>query len=146
MKLLAPLLLSERRSIFLSAGGAIPSTAAPCDAPAAFAQATNKNAMYGLTFAVTPDEFCDWTLPMPDNWNLGAVTAKFYWTAPAGALSGTVIWEMAGAAYGDDDTLDVALGTAGSATDTIIALNDLHISNLTGDIVVGGTPAIGDLV
>ncbi len=139
--------LAPRESIYLSAGGAIPSIVA-CSAPASFqVGATNKVSMYGLGFATSPDQFADWSFPMPNNWDGGTVTAQFYWTAAAGTVSGTTIFKLAARVFPDSDSLDQAMGTAVGATDTILALDDLHKSPETTAITVAGTaPAGGDWI
>jgi len=81
---------------------------------------------------------------LPNNWGGGTVTAKFFWTAATS--SGSVVWRLSSRAFGDDDALDQAMGTAQSVTDTYIAASDLHISAATSAITIGGTPAAGKAV
>ncbi|WP_396275068.1 hypothetical protein [Hyphomonas sp.] len=76
---------------------------------------------------------------MPSNYNNGTITARFYWTASTG--SGAVVWGCQGRAFGDDDALDQASGTAQTVTDTLLATNDMHVSGATSAITIAGTPA-----
>lgn len=97
-----------------------------------------------LDFDSSSQEFAQFTIALPRNWDHGTVTAKFYWTAASG--SGGVVWGISGGAYSDDDALTVALGTAQTATDTLLAANDLHISPATSAITLAGSPADSDFL
>jgi hypothetical protein len=100
-----------------------------------------------LDFDTTTQEYAH-TLPigMPKSWNEGTVTAIVYWTNTGGASTETVRWSVAGAAVSNDDTLNVAMGTAQTVDDTWLAQNDLHITAATSAITIGGSPAAEDLV
>jgi hypothetical protein len=76
---------------------------------------------------------------MPNNYNNSTVNARFYWTASTG--SGSVIWGMQGLAYSNDDILTGAFGTAQTVTDTLLSINDMHITDATSAITLSGTPA-----
>lgn len=97
-----------------------------------------------LDFDQTIEEFVQFTIVLPRNWNNGTVTAKFYWTAASG--TGGVAWKIAGGAYSDDDSLTTAFGTAQSITDTLIAANDLHVTSYTSAITIAGTPQDSDFI
>lgn len=106
--------------------------------------ATNDVMLATKDFDQTTSEGVQFYVPMPKSWDEGTITAQFGWTAASGA--GTVIWAIAGSAFSDDDAMDTAFGTAISATDTLIAANDLHISPVTAAVTIGGAPAEGDFV
>jgi hypothetical protein len=97
-----------------------------------------------LDFDASTEEYAHFGIPTPLNWDAGTVTAQFYWTAASG--SGDVIWGLQGLSISNDDALDQAYGTGQTATDTLIAANDLHISSATSAITIAGTPAAGDFV
>lgn len=97
-----------------------------------------------LDFDQTSSEYAQFTISLPKNWNNGTVTATFYWTASSG--SGTVTWGIQGGAYSDDDALTVALGTAQTVTDTLLATNDLHVTSATSAITLAGSPADADFL
>lgn len=103
--------------------------------------ATNDVNYSTLDFDSTTSEGVQFWLTMPNNWNAGTITAQFHWTAASG--TGTAIFTLAGRAFANDDALDTAFGTAQSATDTLLATNDMHISPSTAAITIGGTPANG---
>lgn len=97
-----------------------------------------------LDFDQTTQEFAQFTISLPRNWNNGTVTAKFYWTAGSG--SGTVQWGISGGAYSNDDALSTALGTAITVDDTLITANDLHTTDATSAITLAGNPADADFL
>lgn len=92
-----------------------------------------------LLFDAATNEFAQALVRMPSNYNNSAVTARFYWTASTG--SGAVVWGLQGRAFADDDALDSATGIAQTVTDTLIAINDMHISPATSNITITGVPA-----
>lgn len=102
----------------------------------------------GLPFDASSDEHAQFSVAMPKSWNEGTVTAQFYWTHNGGQTGGLdgVAFAIQGVAVSDDDTLDVAYGTAiaMSAKDGATA-EDLYASAVTSAVTIAGTPAAGDL-
>lgn len=133
------------RSVFLSAGGATIPTTSGAAAATKVESSTNKQNMYVVDFDASTDERAEWTFVMPDNYDGGTITAKFYWQTTA--TSGDVIWAIQGRSYGDAETIDQAYGTAVTVTDTAsgTAAQNL-ISAATAAITLSGTPAGGELV
>jgi hypothetical protein len=82
---------------------------------------------------------------MPSDYDGGTVTGVFYWTAAGGGAAETVEWNLQGRAYGNDEALDQAWGTAQAVSDTWIADGDVHISSATSAVTLAGTPAAGEL-
>jgi hypothetical protein len=84
---------------------------------------------------------------MPADWDGNAVNAKFYWDAATGAsTSDGVTWGIAMQAFQDNDALDNAFGTSVDTDDAVIAVGDLHVTGLSSDITIAGSPSAGDLV
>ena len=106
--------------------------------------ATNDVMLATKDFDQTTSEGVQFYIPMPKSWNEGTVTAQFGWTAASG--TGTVIWSISGTAFSDDDAMDTAFTGAQTATDTLLAANDMHISPVTSAITIAGTPAESDFV
>lgn len=100
---------------------------------------TNLQNFDELLFDAGTNEFAQALIVMPNNYNNGTVNARFYWTASTG--SGSVIWGMQGLAFSDDDVLSGAFGTAQTVTDTLLSINDMHITDATSSITLSGTPA-----
>lgn len=88
-------------------------------------------------------------IPMPEDWDLGTIKAKFFWTSAASSTAGdTVEWALKAGALTDNDAIDAALGTEQVITDTLLANDgaDLQLTSATPAITVGGTPALADLL
>ncbi len=115
-----------------------------CAPVAQFEMATSLFNVQALAFDQTTQEFAQFQITLPRKWNIGTVIAVPYWTAQAG--SGTVQFGISGGAYSNDDALTVALGTAQTSDDTLIATNDLHIGPETAAITLAGTPADADFL
>jgi hypothetical protein len=115
-----------------------------CAPVAQFEMATSLFNVQALAFDQTTQEFAQCQIALPRKYNNGTVTVVPYWTAQSG--SGTVQWGISGGAYSDDDALTVALGTAQTSDDTLIAANDLHIGPATSAITLAGTPADADFL
>jgi len=98
-----------------------------------------------LDFDHTTREHAQFSVAMPKSWNEGTVTAKFYWTH-ATAVATDVMWGIQGVVVSDNDTIDVAYGTAVTVTDTFHnAAEDLAVTSATSAMTLGGTPAEDDL-
>lgn len=111
-----------------------------------FDSGSNDLTLRTADFDTTTQEYVQFKLGMPAIWDEGTVTFKAYWTNTAGSSTQTVVWSLAGAAFSNDDALNATFGTAQTVTDTWIAQGDLHISDESSAITIGGTPAAGDLV
>jgi hypothetical protein len=99
-----------------------------------------------LAYDASTLEDAFFTVAMPKSWDLGPVSAQFYWFHPATTTNFQVVWQCFATSYADGNLIDgVAYGGAG-AIDTGGVANTLYISAETGPITVGNTPAAGDLV
>ncbi len=105
--------------------------------------ATNKIMVSSYDFDPATIEYTQFQIAMPKSWNEGTMTAQFIWSA---AAVGDVVWQVSAVAISNDDVLDAAFGASVSVTDSVTAANDVMVSDFTGAMTVGGTPAEGDLV
>lgn len=105
--------------------------------------ATNKIMSKTLDFDASTIEYAQFTVAFPKSWDLGTITAQFFWRA---TNTGNCIWALQGVAISDDDATDAAFGTAQSVTDGVTATTDTMVSAATSAITIGGTPAAGDIV
>jgi hypothetical protein len=97
-------------------------------------------------FDSTADEAVQFSVIMPDNWDLGTITFKAHWTSSATDTDG-VAWGMSAVAISDGDTIDASYGTPVVVTDDAQGTaNDLYITAESSAITVAGTPAKGDMV
>ena len=94
-------------------------------------------------FDTSTQEYVQFTIVFPRNYNNSTVTFTPYWTAASG--SGGVVWQMKGVALSNDDALDTALGTAQTSTDTLITAADVHVGPESSAITIAGTPADSDI-
>lgn len=125
-------------NVWVPASSLIPKTTSGCGVNSS--ETTTHDQNYdSADFDTAADEFADFMLILPNNWNYGTITARFYWTADSG--SGTVEWGLKGRAYGDDDALDQAAGTEQRVNDTLLAAGDMHVTSATSAITIAGTPA-----
>ena len=95
-----------------------------------------------LDFDKTSDEFAHFSIAMPKSWNEGTITFQAYWTSSS-TNTGTVAWGMSGVSVGDNDTIDVAYGTAVVATAKAHSgtAEDLNISAVSGNLTVANAAA-----
>jgi hypothetical protein len=86
---------------------------------------------------------------MPDNYNLGTIRARFYWSASGPkAGSNDVVWSIHGQFFSDGDAIDQGFGTAVSVVDSVqdVLPDDVMISAETSAMTFGGTPGTNRLV
>jgi len=133
--------------IVLSGAGGWSSITSGATGPNKQELATNKVNIQTLDFADSASKlFAEWTVVMPSNYNGGTVTAIFLWTANS-VSTNSVVWGLQGRAYGDDITIDQAMGTAQEVTDANTATaNQIHISAASAAITLAGAPAAGQMV
>ena len=139
-----PYAIVGKQSIWIPASAMIAATTLP---PAYAQQESSTNDVnYGtLAFDGAADEFAHFNVAFPKSWNLGTVTARFYWTS-TGTDTDAVIWGIQGMALSDNEAIDASWGTAVTVTDNLqSAAGELYISSETGAITIGGTPSAEDL-
>jgi hypothetical protein len=107
---------------------------------------TNKNMIKTLDFDATTQEFAQFDVAMPKSWNNGTVTFQPFWSHAATTTNFGVVFGLDAVAVSDDDTFDVAFGTAQTSTDTGGTTDDLYAGPESSAITIAGTPATGDLV
>ena len=102
-----------------------------------------------FAFATDADDHVQFKLVMPDDWNLGTVKAKFFWTTATGSTTAdSITWGIQGVSLGDSDAIDAAWGTPQTVADATLADNgtDMQVSAATGAMTIAGTPALGDMI
>ena len=127
-------------------GNAKPTYTSGCAVSVDLEMTTNKNMYDYLAFDASTDEYAYVNVPMPNDYNGGTVYGQFYWTHPATSSDFATKWSLSGVGFADDDTLDAAQGTAGTAIDTGGTTYDLYISPATGAITLAGAPLAGELI
>jgi hypothetical protein len=135
-------------TMFLPANAFTPTTTSGAEQTSVEYETNDIQKSY-LAFDGASQEYADINLVMPPTWDRSTIKAKIYWAPASGASSGDgVVFGFQGVAVSDDDAIDTSLGTAQEVTDTatVGADGDLHVTDATAAITIGGTPALGDLI
>jgi len=134
------------RTIMLTPGFLKPTTTDGCSAVTQVEAGTNDIDYDVLDFDASSDENAYANLQMPDSWDGGVIQFRYIWTNAGGGAAETVVLELSGRSYANDDAIDQAVGTAIEVSDTWIAQGDIHISAWSGDVTLAGGPAAGEWV
>ncbi len=132
--------------ISLPAESWTPTTTSPCGGPTQIEAATNDIDYFALEFDASSDENAFKNFRMPDNWDAGPIQFRYVWTNAGGGSAETVVMELAGRSYANDDAIDQAVGTPIEVSDTWIAQGDIHYSGWSADVTLAGTAAAGEWV
>ncbi|MFY7695042.1 MAG: hypothetical protein ACOVQK_01750 [Cyanobium sp.] len=135
-------------NVWIPAAQWIPRTTTGCGIDSR-EQATGNINTDELLFDPGTAEYAQAMVVMPSNWSpTGTMTFKFHWTASvtASAPNIDVVWGVRGRSYANDDPLGATMGTGVTVTDSLLAINDVHISAATSGISLAGTSAAGNPV
>ncbi len=137
--------VNATRTIILSGAGTWSSTTSGASVVAKVETTTNKQNLQLVDFADGATQYTEWTIVMPDNYNGGTLTAKFYWTCATGSTN-SVVWGIQGRAYNTGDVIDQTWGTAQTVTSAGNAsANVVIVSSSTSNITIAGTPQASSL-
>ena len=133
-----------KQTIWVPANAMTPTTSNPCADIAAVETTAGRPDMYVLDFDTSSDEHAQFTVAFPKSWNLGTITYQAFWSGIA-ATTG-VTWSLQGVAMNDNETIDVAYGTAITVDDDAQgAVEELLVSAESSAVTIAGTPADDDL-
>jgi len=136
--------VAGKETIWVPSAAMYGATTNPADAQQVETTATRPD-MKVLDFDKDTDEFAQFSIAMPKSWNEGTLTYQVYWT-PGSTNTGDCIFGLQAVACADNDTIDVAYGTAVNVTDAGIGtVEDQQISSESGAVTVAGSPAAGEL-
>ena len=135
--------LTQYAEIFIPAEAMNKTTTAGCSGLTKIEAGTYDIDYWVLDFDDTAEESCFFTVKMPDNWDGKAVTFQLVWTNAAGSAGETMVWGIKGRAYADGDAIDQAYGTEVTVTDICLAQNDIHLTDNSTDVTLGGLPKAG---
>ena len=131
--------------MWIPANAMIPTASNGCAALTTVETTSGRPDMNVLDFDKDSDEFAQFAVAFPKSYNLGTVTFQFFWSGIA-ATTG-VEMTLAGVAMNDNETIDVAYGTAVAVADAAQgAVEELLVSAESGAITIAGTMADNDLV
>jgi len=135
-----------KHTIFIPAAAMRPTVSNGCAALADAETTAGRPDMTVLDFDASSDEHAQFQIAFPKSWNLGTVTFQAFWTTTATDTDG-VAWALQGVAVSDDDTIDVAYGTAVVVTDdNISAAEDMLVTAESAAVTIAGTPQNDDMV
>jgi hypothetical protein len=107
---------------------------------------TNMNMFVTRNFSPSTQEYVQWAMPMPKSWNEGTLTYRVWWSHPSTTTNFGTVFHLQGVAISDNETGNVAFGTAQSVTDTGGTTNNLYRTPESSAITIGGSPAESDFV
>jgi len=138
--------IAGKETIWVPAVAMYPNTTNGC-AALAQVELSNGPEIKTLDFDKDSDENAQFAVAFPKSWNESTVTFQVFFTADS-TNSGTVSWDLAGVACSDNDTINVAFGTAVAPTAKAHSgtANDLDVTAESGALTIAGTPAAGDEV
>ncbi|MFN4140228.1 hypothetical protein [Aestuariivirga sp.] len=108
--------------------------------------ATNKVMVDYWAFDATTSEAVQARVRMPKGWNGGPIEVEFQWKHPSTTVNFGVQWGVRARALGDNETVDGTWGSAVEIADTGGITGNLYKTAFTPSLVIGSTPAEGDLV
>ena len=132
------------QTIWIPAAAIRPTSANGCAAITDVVTSANKPDMQVLDFQHdTADTHAQFQIMFPKSWDRGNIQYQVVWTGIA-ATTG-VAWFLEGVAVSDNDSIDVAYGTAvESQDDAQGAVEEVLVSPAT-TVTIGGTPQDDDL-
>ena len=118
-------------------------TTNPAEATAVETTATRPE-LKVLDYDASTNEYAQFVIAMPKSWNLGTVTFQAFWS-PSSTDTGAALIGLQGVSVANDDTSDIAFGTAVDVTDNGTgAVEDVLVSAVSGAVTIAGTPADDD--
>ena len=134
-----------KETIWIPAAAMRPTASNGCAAITDVETTSGRPDMQVLDFDASSDEHAQFQISMPKSWNEGTITYQVYWTTAATDTDG-VAWGLQGVAVSDNDTIDVAYGSAVLVTDDALgAAEDLMVTAASSAVTIGGSPSVGDL-
>ena len=139
----APVKIAGTETIFVPAQAMFGTTTNGADAQAIETTATRPE-MKVLDFDASTAEYAQFSIAMPKSWNLGTVTFQAFWS-PSNTNTGDCLIGLQGVGVANDDTSDIAFGTAVDVTDAGGgAVEDVLVSPVSAAVTIAGTPADND--
>ena len=142
---LASALQVGKQTIWVPANAMTPTASNGCAAVATVETTSGRPDLYVLDFDDGSDEHAQFTVAFPKSWNLGTITFQVFWTSTATDTDG-VSWALQGVGMADNETQDVAYGTAVVVDDACqSAAEELYVTAESSAVTIAGTPADDDL-
>ena len=139
-----PVKVAGKESMWIPALAMNPTVTNGCASHATVETTSGRPDMIVLDFDKDSDEFAQFSIAFPKSWDEGTITYQVYWAGIA-ATTG-VAWTLAGVAVSNNETIDVAFGTAVFIQDDAQgAVEEVCVTAESGAVTIAGTPAADDL-
>ena len=138
--------IAGKETIWVPAVAMYPNTTNGC-AALAQVELSNGPEIKTLDFDKDSDENAQFAVAFPKSWNEGTITFQAFFTADS-TNTGTVSWALAGVSCADNDTINVAFGTAVAPTAKAHSgtANDLDVTAERGAVTIAGSPSTDEEV
>ena len=137
--------IAGKQTMWIPSNAITPTESNGCAAITVVETTAGRPDMYVLDFDDGADEHAQFTVAFPKQWNLGTVTFQVFWCSTATDTDG-VSWGLQGVAMNDNETMDVAYGTAIVVDDANQgAAEELLVTAESTAVTIAGTPADNDL-
>jgi len=138
--------VAGKETIWVPAVAMYPNTTNGC-AGIAQVELSNGPEIKTLDFDKDSDENAQFAVAFPKSWNEGTITFQAFFTADS-TNTGTVSWALAGVSCADNDTINVAFGTAVAPTAKAHSgtANDLDVTAESGAVTIAGSPSTDEEV
>lgn len=138
-------LVAGKQTIWIPAGSMRPTVSNGCAALADVETTAGNPDITVLDFDATADEHAQFSVAFPKSWDLGTITFQVFWTTTATDVDG-VAFGLQGVAVSDNETIDVAYGTAVVVTDDAqAAAEEMLVTAESAAVTIAGTPADDDV-
>jgi len=134
------------QTVFIPSNAMTAATTNGCGGVASTETTALRPDIIALPFDGAADEHAQFSFTFPKSWDEGTLTYRARW-ASSGAVSTGVAIALMAVAVSDNDTIDVAFGTAIVVTDDNGGTAEVERATATSAaLTVAGTPAAGDRV
>ena len=132
-------------TVFIPAAAMVPSAANGATASAITFTNTKRDTM---VFGTVYDNSCEFDLVLPDDWNKGALKAKFVWTVNDNSASSStnVKWGIGCVSTPDGGSVSVGPTDFEEVTDMLSQVNNLQRTDATDAFAPEGTTGDGNLL
>ena len=136
--------VAGKESIWVPSSAMQPTTSNGCSSLTTVETTSGRPDMVVLDFDKDSDEFAQFSVAFPKSWNEGTVTFQFFWSGIA-ATTGVTLG-LQGVAVGDNESIDIAYGTAVLVDDDAQgAVEEMLVSAESGAITIADSPAVDQL-
>lgn len=142
----APSALIGKKTVYIPASAMTPTVTNGCATLVTTETTALRPDMSALAFAdggtVLHTQF---SFSFPKAWDAGVITYQVFWTGLV-AGAGGVKWGLQAVATADNDTINVATGTIIEIVDTFLVAEDMHVSPVSANLTIAGTPGDNEMI